>query len=350
MRHRTMLMMTTCLMAAGCNTSGDNDALPLVGLLTADRGTVGLGDIEAGTGQRTARFTLTNGGTGPVTIRKAVPSCTCTDLRFELGVIPPGTSTACEIVVDPGTTGGPRKSSVLLVTDDPAHPTLELEVVWRLVGTVEMRPRTLALGDVPAGVTLERQIGVFLAPSLREATVSVAAVHGEVAGLTHELAAVQARSAADPDHRLRISLRPAATLEPQEKLLRLTAVRPDGVVVEAAVSLAWRGVEAVRARPASIVLSDLPAGATAQRRITLETDLASATVAAIDCSPNVTATPDPMGDGGYAVTVRVPAGTTEGEVTFRFADPQLPAVRVPVMTVAREAPNMEEDGRATDTP
>ena len=306
---------------------------------------IDLGAIEVGGSVMAARFKLRNEGTGPVRILGAQPSCSCLDVGIERSALEPGDTADCVVKVAPGKSIGPRTSVVLVSTDDPAEPHFRLEVGWRLVGALSVRPQTLALGEIDAGKEVRRKVALRLAPSLHDADITVRAVRGNIPEVNYIVRPAEYGVAADRE--LEVSLRPRPNFEDCTHLLEVTATSPEGEAITARVAVTWRGVSAVQASPATFVLSDMVVSKPTRRRLTL--DARDFTVLGVESSDGIAVAEQGRTESGqsFEVTV-VPSvvGPFEGEVIFRTANAD--PVRVTVVGFASDVAKASTEAGPVD--
>ena len=111
------------------------------------------GTIDYGSGDAVAEFTISNSGSGSLSLAEVSTSCMCTTAQIIIngqksplfgmhqksswiGQIPPGVQAKLKVVFDPAFHGpsgvGPVVRQVVMKTNDPEHPKLE----FNLTGTV----------------------------------------------------------------------------------------------------------------------------------------------------------------------------------------------------------------------
>lgn len=74
------------------------------------------------------RFTLSNRGQASLHVKNVQASCSCTSAQIEKAVLQPGETTGLAVTFTPGSTIGPVRRSILVTSDDPAHPALTLQI------------------------------------------------------------------------------------------------------------------------------------------------------------------------------------------------------------------------------
>ncbi len=100
----------------------------------------------------THQFRIQNTGSGPLTLDVVGTSCKCATGRLTKGIVPPGESTELEVTWNTGQPGEEYDQTVLLKTNDPEHPQIELtiqgEVYAELVAPEQVGFAKADLSDV----------------------------------------------------------------------------------------------------------------------------------------------------------------------------------------------------------
>ncbi|BBO34287.1 DUF1573 domain-containing protein [Lacipirellula parvula] len=92
-------------------------------------------------------FKLTNSGQETLLINRVLTSCSCTTAEVGSKSIPPGGSTTLNVKLDLHLLRGPQNRSVLVQSNDPRTPALQLDLKGNSIYHVDLSPPHLALGD-----------------------------------------------------------------------------------------------------------------------------------------------------------------------------------------------------------
>jgi hypothetical protein len=117
-----------------------------------DQRTVDFGRIPQHA-SRAQTFTLRNEGTEPLRILKVTPDCGCTVAEPADTVIAPGASTTLRVVFSSGEYEGDLRKVVILETNDPAEPRVDLLLLVHVAPEVQISERVLDFGPVRRGGT-----------------------------------------------------------------------------------------------------------------------------------------------------------------------------------------------------
>jgi hypothetical protein len=98
-------------------------------------------------------FVIHSEGTEPLRILKVSPDCGCTLAQVADTVIAPGDSTTLRVVFDSGSYSGEQRKVVILETNDPAEPRVDLQLLSYVARDIENSKRVLAFGPVRRGTT-----------------------------------------------------------------------------------------------------------------------------------------------------------------------------------------------------
>lgn len=115
-----------------------------------DQRTVDFGRIPQHV-SRAQTFTVSNGGTELLRILKVTPDCGCTMAEPADTVIAPGASTTLRVVFNSGEYEGDQRKVVILETNDPAEPQVEILLLSHVTPEVEVSERILDFGPVRRG-------------------------------------------------------------------------------------------------------------------------------------------------------------------------------------------------------
>ena len=92
-------------------------------------------------------FTLTNSGKETLLINRVLTSCSCTTAETTSKSIPPGGSAELNVKLDLHSLRGPQNRSVLVQSNDPRTPALQLDLKGNSNYHVNLSPPHLALSD-----------------------------------------------------------------------------------------------------------------------------------------------------------------------------------------------------------
>lgn len=98
-------------------------------------------------------FSIRNDGTEALRILKVTPDCGCTLAQLADSVIAPGDSTTLHVVFDSGSYSGEQRKVVIIETNDPAEPRIDLLLLSYVARDIENSQRILAFGPVRRGTT-----------------------------------------------------------------------------------------------------------------------------------------------------------------------------------------------------
>jgi hypothetical protein len=87
-------------------------------------------------------FLVRNHGTALLTIQSLVTSCGCTAAVSDSTSVKPGATTVVRVRLVALDEAGPLRKSVLVKSNDPAQPTIELKIEAVVTGKPSPRPRT----------------------------------------------------------------------------------------------------------------------------------------------------------------------------------------------------------------
>jgi hypothetical protein len=121
-------------------------------LIRLDQRSVDFGRIPQHT-RVTHTFTISNDGTELLRLIKVKPDCGCTLAEPADTLLAPGTSTTLRVVFNSGNYEGEQRKVVVMETNDPAEPRLDLLLLSYVTQDVEISDRILAFGPVRRGQT-----------------------------------------------------------------------------------------------------------------------------------------------------------------------------------------------------
>ncbi len=104
-------------------------------------------------------FTLRNGGTAPLRILKVEPDCGCTIATPADTILAPGASTTLDVTFTSRDFEGPQRKVVILETNDPAEPRVDLLLLADVVPDISITPsRLVDFRNVPRGTDPVREL------------------------------------------------------------------------------------------------------------------------------------------------------------------------------------------------
>jgi hypothetical protein len=121
-------------------------------LIRLDRRAIDFGRIPQHV-KRTDSFTISNAGTEPLRLLKVTPDCGCTLAEAADTVIAPGASTTLRVNFLSGNYEGEQRKVVILETNDPAEPRIDLLVKSYVAPEIDVSERILNFGPVRRGQT-----------------------------------------------------------------------------------------------------------------------------------------------------------------------------------------------------
>lgn len=101
--------------------------------------------------RRSHDFLLTNQGTAPLRIERLESSCGCTAALASDSVLAPGEKTAISVTFNSKDFEGEQMKVVVLHTNDPAEPRIDLVIRATVIPFVRVNERTLDFGKVRLG-------------------------------------------------------------------------------------------------------------------------------------------------------------------------------------------------------
>ncbi len=102
---------------------------------------------------RAHNFVFRNDGTQPLRILKVTPDCGCTLAEPADTLIAPGAASSLRVVFSSGDYEGDLRKVVILETNDPAEPRIDLLIKVQVAPEVEVSDRLLDFGRVHRGQT-----------------------------------------------------------------------------------------------------------------------------------------------------------------------------------------------------
>ncbi len=195
--------------------------------LEVDKYSHDFGNVELGSTIRHA-FVVTNRGPGVLKLTPGTTTCSaCTIAELDNSEVPPGES--AEVTVE-YRTSGPKpefRQTATVLTNDPRRSRIELTISGKTTSKVEVLPRSMDYGNVPAGESAqtEAQLRCYLPGALRIVEHPFEdAKTAELFELRSEpLTAEEARREdAESGYTLVLSLKPGLPLGAFQQTIRLT--------------------------------------------------------------------------------------------------------------------------------
>jgi hypothetical protein len=93
-------------------------------------------------------FVLKNTGTADLEIKRVQPACGCTTAELEKKIVPPGESSRISAKLSLAGRGGELQKPILIESNDPSNPALQLVMKGVVGADFEITPTTMVLGKV----------------------------------------------------------------------------------------------------------------------------------------------------------------------------------------------------------
>lgn len=90
-------------------------------------------------------FVLKNTGTADLEIRRVQPACGCTTAELEKKIVPPGESSRISAKLSLAGRGGELQKPILIESNDPSNPALQLVMKGVVAADFEITPTTMVL-------------------------------------------------------------------------------------------------------------------------------------------------------------------------------------------------------------
>ncbi|RJP65933.1 MAG: DUF1573 domain-containing protein [Candidatus Abyssobacteria bacterium SURF_17] len=118
--------------------------------------------------QETAKhtFTFKNAGDATLIINDVKATCGCTGTLLSKKELAPGEEGNIEVTFSSGASGGEKKKSIFVHSNDPKMPSTELHISAKVVVPLEVRPRTL-YWVAEKNMASMRTIQIFYQPDLK---------------------------------------------------------------------------------------------------------------------------------------------------------------------------------------
>lgn len=283
-------------------------------------------------------FVIRNDGTAALTLREARPDCACAVVSFDQTVAP-GASGKVHVQLDPADQTGAIRKSIVVFTNDPVSPELQLTVTAEIQPAINMRPgyvRYIYVQKEVPGVVTQTLWSVdgrdFKVLEVKSPYPFLQATFAE--------AKPEERLAAYPGKQWRVAtiLDPDSPVGALELPLIIRTDHPLQRELQLAVTGFVRPVLAVT--PPNADFGKLSAGAGAQGSLALRsfsTEPIPVTATEIDIA-GATATLQTVTEGrSYTVKVvlpkDLPKGAFSGRVKITTSSPKIPSLEVPIRGV-----------------
>lgn len=139
------------------DSASSNDSVPSIYFAEA---VLNLGDVALDDGEvMPVSFRFENRGQAPLTIREIASSCSCTNATVSQKVTPPGATGDIHVQIRRSQLG-PGSAKLIIYSDDPMNPKLELKCQWHGIARLQFDQTTIDFGDVLPGATVEREVGL----------------------------------------------------------------------------------------------------------------------------------------------------------------------------------------------
>jgi copper(I)-binding protein len=119
--------------------------------LTVEHGTFNFGTIAQGKMVQHT-FVIRNSGDASLQIKQLSASCGCTAAKSSSSQIAPGRSAEIQVNFDSGNFSGPVEKTVTMTTNAGKLPSYTFKFEGNIVEALQVTPRQLSLGPLPAGV------------------------------------------------------------------------------------------------------------------------------------------------------------------------------------------------------
>ncbi len=107
------------------------------------------------------RTTVRNDGSRTLNIISIQLSCTCTKAFLERDELRPGETTILTARLSLGDSPEPRRSYIVINSNDPKHPRATVEYEWRIVNPLRTSPESAAFGRISPGEIREIELEIL---------------------------------------------------------------------------------------------------------------------------------------------------------------------------------------------
>lgn len=106
------------------------------------------GDVEREQKFANYKFTVFNRGSSELLIKNIIPDCICTQAESSARRISPGSSGTILVKYDASAVRGAFANAIMLETNDPIYPNVQLRIGGYVSSALDVSPRTLRLGTL----------------------------------------------------------------------------------------------------------------------------------------------------------------------------------------------------------
>lgn len=271
-------------------------------------------------------FMVRNSGNGPLEIKNVTSSCGCTAAKPSKSILAPGEVSTVVASVDTKFERGHSLSVVTLITNDPAHPSLQLRIEGVIQPQVVAQPIDVQFGRIRKGIGATRD--VVISDTTGRGGFAITSVKND----SPYIKVTQApRSNGKQEVVLHVALVPSMPPGPISDTLKVETSR-------APVRVAVLGVVTgdLLVNPDQVSFGILPHHEGAERivRLTNQGKRAINVLGVDSTNHSVYARVDPVTPGkDYKVTIALrpntPDGQIRGALTVRTDDPQQATLTIP---------------------
>lgn len=301
----------------------------------ADMGVVAKGEKVKAT------FTIKNVGKAPLEISQVRPTCGCTVASFDKN-IPPGGTGSVVAEVDTSAFNGPISKAVLVFSNDPETPQINLAVKAEVRAFIEVLPRSLLRFNVLQGEPATEKV---ILASAEIATFKILAT--EVSGGAYD---IKFRELAENE---RIESKQGSQWEvkvtipanaPEGMLNHKIVVKTDAPKApEVTLNVSGLVRPIVQIVPAEVNFGTIPSDAPVGRNVILINNRSGAelqlTKAEVDDPAFATEVIPLQAGQRYQVAVSLPAGVAKGthKATLKITtnDPSRGLIQVPILAIVQ---------------
>ncbi|HZM15464.1 MAG TPA: DUF1573 domain-containing protein [Candidatus Krumholzibacteria bacterium] len=274
-------------------------------------------------------FVLRNQGDASLAIQDLKPTCYCTSARTDLWDVPPGGTATIHVRIDPSDFVGKINKGVEITTNDPANPTLLVDVDIVVLPGIAVLPPELDLGSVgPEGTKKSLKVEVKIP---REREMEILGVSSDAAYLevTHEPLQLEERHGAT----IWVKVRPGVPAGPFATKVLVKTSDPSRPSIE--IPVRGRGPGGLVAQPDKVVFETAAAGS----EVGAFEVKGGKNLQVRSSTPSLLAEIEPSAGGAQRVKLRLAGNARSGrllaKVTVTTADTSQPELVVPVMGLVR---------------
>jgi hypothetical protein len=273
--------------------------------------------FDAGTVARGSKvrhaFRLVNRLDQDVRISTWRTKCGCTEVRAGAMVIPPGTQTTVEAVVDTTKFQGPKHSGLTLVLDRPAYAEVELNLSCFIRTDVTLNPGLADFGSVTRSGGARPTVALSLNYAGGQPNWGVMSMKTRSPRVTANLQEQFRSGSGQVQYVLTVTLDPADLSGFVKDEVTLVTNDPSNPTIPVAVSAHVRS--AVTVSPSPLVLGAVKPGQVIKKSLLVRAPQPFKLTGVTPSRPDVTATPDPDGARPFHkvdLTIKVPDRVAPG--------------------------------------